>query len=82
MVNGKSKHLSKDYPHLDNHARQTTHKNICDPNFVNCGSRNARCSSSKVEIISLAFNWLIVLRSAIKTCDQTHRVFKDIFAVS
>ena len=38
------------------------------------GSRNTRCSYSKVEIISLAFKWLIVLRSAIRTRDQTHRV--------
>ena len=43
---------------------------------ANCGSRNARCSVDKVEIISLAFKWLIVLRSAIKTRDQTHRVLK------
>ena len=39
--------------------------------YANCGSQNAGCSMSKVEIISLAFKWLIVLRSAIKTCDQT-----------
>ena len=26
---------------------------------VNCGSRNARCSVYKVEIISLAFKWLL-----------------------
>ena len=38
---------------------------------ANCGSRNARCSvSAKVEIISLAFKWLIVLKSALKTRDQ------------
>ena len=49
---------------------------------VNCGSRNARCSVYKVEIISLAFKWLIVLRSAIKTHDQTHRVLKNAFAAS
>ena len=40
--------------------------------YVNCGSWNARCTVYKVEIISLAFKWLIVLRSAIKTRDQTH----------
>ena len=39
-----------------------------------CGLQNAHCSVYKVEIISLAFKWLIVLRSAMKTCDQTHRV--------
>ena len=50
--------------------------------YANCGSRNARCSVFKVEIISLAFKWLIVLRSAIKTHDQTHRVLKNVFASS
>ena len=35
--------------------------------YANCGSRNARCSVYKVEIISFAFKWLILLRSAIKT---------------
>ena len=48
----------------------------------NCGSRNAGCSISKVEIISLAFKWLIVLRSAIKTRDQTHGVLKNALAAS
>ena len=43
----------------------------------NCGSRNACCSISKVEIVSLAFKWLIVLRLAIKPCDQTHRVLQN-----
>ena len=33
---------------------------------VNRGSQNACCSDSKVEIISLAFKWLIILRSALK----------------
>ena len=33
------------------------------------------------DIISLAFKWLIVLRSAIRTCDQMHRVLKNMFAV-
>ena len=50
--------------------------------FVNCGLWNVICSVSKVEIISLAFKWFIVLRSAIKTCDQTHRVLKNVFAAS
>ena len=50
--------------------------------YVNCGSRTARSSVSKFEIISLAFKWLIVLRSAIKTRDQTHRVLKNAFAAS
>ena len=49
--------------------------------YVKCGSRNARNSVSKVEIISLAFKWLIVLRSAMKTRDQTHRVLKTRFRV-
>ena len=31
----------------------------------------------KIEIISSAFKWLIVLRSAIKTRDQTHRVLTN-----
>ena len=50
--------------------------------FVNCGSRNARWAVYKVEIISLAFKWLIVLRSAIKARDQTHRVLKNAYAAS
>ena len=49
---------------------------------ANCGSQNALFSVSKVEIISLAFKWLIVLRSAIKTCHQMHRVLKNTFAIS
>ena len=37
----------------------------------------------KVEIIiSLAFKWLIVPRSAIKTCDQKHRDLKNMSAAS
>ena len=44
--------------------------------------RNAGCSISKVEIISLGFKWLIVLRSAIKTRDQTHLVLKNVLVVS
>ena len=48
--------------------------------YANCGLWNARCSFSKVEIISLAFKWLILLRSAIKMCNQTHRVLKNVFA--
>ena len=47
--------------------------------YANCGSQNARCSVYKVEIISLAFKWLIVLRSAIETRDQTHRVLKPAY---
>ena len=35
--------------------------------YVNCGSRNVRCTIYKVELISLAFKWLIILRSAIET---------------
>ena len=35
---------------------------------VNCGSQNVCCSIAKVEIISLAFKWLIILRSAMKMC--------------
>ena len=48
---------------------------------MNCGLRTAHCSISKVEII-LAFKWLNVLRSAIETHDQTHRVLKNAFAAS
>ena len=33
---------------------------------MNCGSRNAHCSISKVEIVSLVFIWLIILGLAIK----------------
>ena len=44
-----------------------TPKRKCDIFFfVNCGSRNAHCSFFKVELISLAFRWLVVLRLAIK----------------
>ena len=50
--------------------------------FVNCGSRTVHFSISKVEIISLAFKWLIILRSAIKTHDQTQWVLKNAFAAS
>ena len=50
--------------------------------YANCGSRNAHCSIYKVEIISLAFKWLIILGSAIKTCDQMYRVLKHVFATS
>ena len=39
-----------------------TRKQKCDRHDVNCGSRNAHCSVYKVEVISLAFKWLIVLR--------------------
>ena len=38
--------------------------------------RNARCSVSKLGIISLVFKWFIVLRSAMKTRDQRQRVLK------
>ena len=38
---------------------------------MNCGSWNAHCSVCKVEIISVAFKWLIILRSAHKTCHAT-----------
>ena len=45
---------------------------------ANCGLWNAHCSVYKV---SLAFKWLIVFRSAMKTRDQTHRVLKTRFRV-
>ena len=57
-----------------------TCKQKCDQNV--CESWNVRCAVYKVEIISLAFQWLIVLRSAIKTRDQTHRVLKNVFVAS
>ena len=47
--------------------------------YVNCGLWNACCSIYKVKIIRLAFKWLIVLRSAIKMRDQTHRILKTVF---
>ena len=52
--------------------------------YANCGSRNAHFSVYTIEIISLdvAFKWLIVLRSAIKMRNQTHRVLKNAFAMS
>ena len=40
--------------------------------YVNCGSWNVHCSVSKVEIVSLAFKWLIVLRLTIKTSDKKY----------
>ena len=43
---------------------------------ANCGLWNAHCSVYKV---SLAFKWLIVFRSAMKTRDQTHRVLNNAF---
>ena len=51
-----------------------TYKQKCDQSiqYVNCDSWNAHCSIYKVEIISLEFKWLIVLRSALKACDQIH----------
>ena len=49
--------------------------------YVNCGSRNVCCSVYEVEIISLALKRLIVLRSAIKTHDQTHRVLRNVYHV-
>ena len=45
--------------------------------YANCGSRNARCPVYKVEIISLAFKRLIVLRSA-KTKSAIKRVLKRV----
>ena len=48
----------------------------------NCGLWNACCSIYKVEIISLASKWLILLISAIKTHDQTHQVLKNAFVAS
>ena len=56
-------------------------RNVTEMDAI-CGSRNARCSVSKVDIISLAFKWLIILRSAIKMRDQTHRVLKNAFSAS
>ena len=63
------------YGGLEN-AYYLVNRNVTEM-YANCGSRNARCSVSKVEIISSAFKWLIVLRSAIKTRDQTDRVLKN-----
>ena len=41
--------------------------------------RSARCSVSKVHIISLAFKWLIALRLALKIHDQMHQVLSNAF---
>ena len=38
--------------------------------YANCGLRNAHCSIYKVQIISLAFKLLIVLRSAIESVNK------------
>ena len=41
--------------------------------YANCAYlRNVRCSIYKVEIISLAFRCLIILKSALKMRDQMH----------
>lgn len=40
--------------------------------YANYGLWNACCTVPKVETISSAFKWLIILSVAIKTCDQTH----------
>ena len=53
-----------------------TCKQKCDRNVYELWIADTRCSVYRVEIISLAFKWLIVLRSAIKSRDQTHRVLK------
>ena len=45
--------------------------------YVNCGLRIACCFFTKVEIISVAFKWLIIFRSA-----QTHRGLKSAFLTS
>ena len=60
-----------------------TCKQKCDRNdYVNCGWRNVHRSIYKLEI-SLALKWLIVLRLAVKMCDQTHQVLKSVlFATS
>ena len=57
------------------------HINVTDI-YVNCGSWNVCCSLAKVEILSLAYKWLIVLRSAIQMHPQTHRVLENAFAAS
>ena len=41
--------------------------------YVNCGLRNVHCSIYKVEMISLAFKWLIILRLALKMHNQMCR---------
>ena len=51
-----------------------TCKQKCDRNV--CELWITFCSVYKVETISVAFNWLIVLRSALRTCDQTTESFK------
>ena len=50
--------------------------------YLSCGSWNAHCSLAKVEIISLAFKRLIILRPAIKMHPQTHQVLESAFAAS
>ena len=49
-------------------------RNVTDM-YVNCGSRKTHCSVYKVEVISLAFKWLIVLRKcAIKHTESLIKV--------
>ena len=59
-----------------------TCKQIWTKMYVNRISRNACCSVYKLEIISLALKWIIVLRSAIKMRDHMHRILKNVFAMS
>ena len=48
--------------------------------YVNYGLRNGRCSVYKVEIISLAFKWLIILRPAIKAHKHTKSLKMQVYA--
>ena len=71
-IHWKMQRCSKNvYDSLKNEYYCLVNRNVTEV-YANSDSWNAHCSVSKFEIISLAFKWLIVLRSALKACDQMH----------
>ena len=57
-----------------------TCKQKCDRNELWITECALFCFQSWNSYFSVAFKWLIVLRSAMKTRDQTHRILKNVFA--
>ena len=56
------------------------YRNLCE---LSVGHRMCGCFFvPKVEIISLAFKWLIILRPAIKMCGKRHQVLRNMFVAS
>ena len=69
------------------HTQIVTHLHVNKTNFHTKGFALGLALKQRRKVIrkspiSLAFKWLIVLRSAIKTRDQTHRDLKNAFAAS